>query len=81
MQAELSFLRPQVEAYENQQRLLSLEHHQLRLEIAVREKERILQEGDITHLSLYLAFIIVSLPFVSHEYVYFQLRLRIRELR
>lgn len=57
MQAELSFLRPQVEAYENQQRLLNLERHQLRLEIAVREKERILQEGDITHLSLFISSI------------------------
>jgi len=47
MQAE--FLRPQVEVYKNQQWLLTMEHHQLRLEIAVREKERILQEGDNTH--------------------------------
>jgi hypothetical protein len=50
MQAE--FLRPQVEVYKNQQNqqwLLTMEHHQLRLEIAVREKERILQEGDNTH--------------------------------
>lgn len=57
MQAKLSFLRPQVEAYENQQRLLNLERHQLRLQIAVREKERILQEGDITHLSLFISSI------------------------
>ncbi|XP_024634655.1 basic leucine zipper 34-like [Medicago truncatula] len=47
LQAKLSFLRPQVEAYENQQRLLNLERHQLRLQIAVREKERILQEVEI----------------------------------
>jgi len=74
MQAELSFLRPQVEVYKNQQWLLTMEHHQLRLELAVREKERILQEGDFTHLSLFisLAFNLVSLPFISHDYFYFQ---------
>jgi len=83
VQAELSFLRTQVEVYKNQQWLLTMERHQLRLQVAVREKERILQEGDYTHLSLFvsLTFIPMSLPFISHEYFYFQWRLRIRELR
>ncbi|GAU27663.1 hypothetical protein TSUD_126090 [Trifolium subterraneum] len=46
-QDKLSFLHPQMEAYKYEKWLLEIENHQLKLEMAIREKERILEEVEI----------------------------------
>jgi len=54
MQDKLSFLCPQIEVYKNYRWLLQIEHHQLELELAVREKELILQEVEMSHFSFFI---------------------------
>lgn len=73
MQDKLSFLRLQIEVYKNQWWLLQIEHYQLELEIVAREKERILQEGDLSHFSFFISsleFIIMNTSVFSRDSKY-----------
>ncbi|KAK7305442.1 hypothetical protein VNO77_43348 [Canavalia gladiata] len=46
-QDKIVLLQPQIVAFKNHQRLLLIEQHKLKLQMAAREKERILQEVEI----------------------------------
>ena len=50
MQNEIAFLCQQIETHKDQNHSMLLEQHKLKLQIASREREKILQEGDMSCL-------------------------------
>lgn len=63
MQNTISLLREQIVAEQNEQKLLQIEHHTLKFQMAACEKQRIVLEGKLSHpfysLTLMLIFMFV----------------------